>query len=829
MLGHYLRSALGNLGRNWLYAAITMAGLAVGFAAAILIGLYVRDEFSFDRFLPGHARVFRVESELLMPGKPPQVHVAATPETAGELKLEFPQVQRAARLSAGELGVKSGRVESDDEVAWVDPDFFRILRFPALAGDLDAAMAAPDGLAITVQTARKYFGVDAPIGRTLQVLPPNPRPGLPPDEARLLSSFHPMRVLAVLKDPPSSSHLRVDIYASSRAAFSPMSVDERHPAPFNFSDVTYAQLKPGASAAAVQAGFPGFVRRHFPSPEGDASSFGFRLTPLADVHFSDALAPPGQWLARTGDRKVDVGLAAVGVLIVLIAVINFITLMTARAVRRAAEVGVRKAVGARRSDLVVQFMGEALIHVAITLALAAALAELLLPHVNGFLQRDLRFDYLADPRLAAGMAAGAAVTALAAGAYPALALSSFPPAAALKGGVGQPAGAAGVRQGLVVAQFAVLIGLMVVTVTIARQTRFALHNALRVDSSQVLVMIGPCRSAFAQAAAALAGVKAAGCASPNALGTGQTTTMRLARDRSMHAVDLVPLDAGFFEVHGLTPMAGRFFERLRGEDMALQGPDPRPDLQPTVVVNASEARELGYAKPADAVGQSLVWTRALPPTGALPFHPSRIVGVVGDFTLGSIRKQVRPAIYFVDPQRAPFLVLKLDGRRIPETLAAIDRLWRETGHDHPAGHEFESQAMQALYHDVIVQGVGVGACAGLAILIAALGLYGLAVFTTERRTKEIGVRKVMGATSADVARLLLWQFTQPVLWANLIAWPAAFWVMDAWLHGFAYRVDLPPWTFLAASVLAVVIAWAAVGAQAVLVARSRPVAALRYE
>jgi putative ABC transport system permease protein len=206
-----------------------------------------------------------------------------------------------------------------------------------------------------------------------------------------------------------------------------------------------------------------------------------------------------------------------------------------------------------------------------------------------------------------------------------------------------------------------------------------------------------------------------------------------------------------------------------------------------------------------------------------------VVGVVPDFTLGTARTAIRPTLFFVDPHLARFLVIKLDRERIPETMDALRRLWRQTGHDRPPGIIFESQSIQALYRDVITQGVALGICAGLAIVIACLGLFALAAFVTERRTKEIGVRKAMGASSSDVIRLLLWQFTQPVLWANLVAWPGAFFAMDYWLHGFAYRVPQPAWLFAAAAFAAALIAWLTVSFQSWMAARARPATALRYE
>jgi putative ABC transport system permease protein len=833
MLRSYLSAALGNLGRNWLYAGVTVLGLAVSFAAAILIGLYVRDEFTFERFIQDHDRVYRFEADVTLPGQRPQPMVFTSGRAAGYLKLDFPEIETAARLTVTRSEIRIGDVAGTSAVAWADPDFFRVMAYPVLAGDARAALEAPDGVVLTHQAARRLFGSDAPIGRVLQINPAMDfARGLPPEELRALTSFHPMRVLAVLTDIPSNTHLNAEIYASGRAPFSATALDDRRGGPLAANDLTYLKLRPGVSAAALADRLARFADHRFPAIGGGPSVFRYRLLALPDIHFTDAGLGPSGILRPSSDRKVVAGIGGVGVLVVIIAALNFVALTNARGARRAVEVGVRKAAGARRLDLIVQFMGEAALQVAIAMAIAVALADMALGPVNAFLQRTLRFDYLGDPGVAAAIAAGGVLTALLAGVYPALALSGFRPSSALKGGAIQPGGAGHAQQAMVVGQFAILIGLIVMTATVYRQTAFALRDSLRMDINQVIWMAAPCRSAFTQQAGALPGVKAVACASRNAFEMGMMQTRAVMPDRSVREVNQSSVDVGFFELQGIRPLAGRLFSRSHGEDMTLDRPESVPDLQPSIILNESAARELGYARPQDAVGRTVTWDRALGPAGTAgpprP-RPSRVVGVVPDFTFASIRRRIEPSIYYVDPAEASLVVIKLDGRTAPENLTAIQQLWSRTGHDRPAGYVFESQMMDDLYRDVVVQGTVVAVCAGLAIAVAGIGLFSLAAFTTERRIKEIGVRKAMGARTTDIVRLLLWRFTQPVLWANLIAWPAAFWVMDRWLNGFAYRVDLPAWLFLAASVTGVGIAWATVSIHTVLVARAKPAGALRYE
>ena len=603
MLRNYIAAALGNLSRNWLYAGITILGLSVSFAAAILIGLYLRDEVSFDRFVPDHQRIYRMEEILALPGRPPAASDSIPSMMADTLRLNAPQVEQVTRLEMHTVGVRRGDREAIEPIAWADPNFFKLMPMPVLAGDPVAALAAPDGLVLTRQVARRYFGEDAPIGKTLKVTTTlNLQGGGPPG----FSDPHVMRVLAVLKDLPESSHISAGVYGSGRAPMSLLALDDAHPSPFSDTSLTYVKLRPGASVDAMQANFHAFTEKRYAGPTGH-SPVSFRFTPLADLHFTarpefDGLRPPG-------DRTVDAGIGAVGLLIILIAAINFVTLMTARATRRAVEVGVRKAVGARRRDLIAQFMGEAVIYVLISTLIGVSLAELMLPYANALVGRSIRFDYLSDPRLMAAIAGVALATALLAGAYPALVISGFRPASALKGGVGQRAGSAPVRQVLVVVQFAILIGLIVMTATVYRQTTFALTDAVRLNTDQILRINAPCESAMKHQVVALPGVRQLACASQVVVAGGEEHNTAMQLGRQPLTVSMAAVDVGFFEMHGLRPLAGRFFDPNRGQDMVLERMGDGMANQPTLVLNETGARQLGFKSPQDAVGKTVSWSR----------------------------------------------------------------------------------------------------------------------------------------------------------------------------------------------------------------------------
>jgi putative ABC transport system permease protein len=490
------------------------------------------------------------------------------------------------------------------------------------------------------------------------------------------------------------------------------------------------------------------------------------------------------------------------------------------------EVGVRKATGAGRGDLMVQFIGEALIQVGLSALIAASLAELLIKPFGAFTQRGLTLDFLHDPMLLLATVGAALVVGVLAAIYPALVLSSFRPAAVLKGGPVQVVGSASARTALVVVQFAILVGLIVTTTTLYRQTQFALARGLGggLDSGKIARVLGGCDGAFPDEVRKLPGVSAAACSSLNALNTPDAKDARLVQVGSrQEAFDTDPVDFGFLELYGLKPQAGRIFSTGDGEDGVLG--DPKATVPPTIVLNETAARRAGYADPRAAVGHSLIWT--VDPR--LPgMRPSRIVGVVPDMPL-SVRAAADPVIYYVAPRQTYALSIKLTGGDVAGTVHAIDQAWRKTGHTLPIRETFMSQVRIGLYLDMITQGATIGMCALLAVLIACVGLYALSAYTTERRTKEIGVRKVMGADTRQVVLLFLWQFTIPVLIATAIAIPVGFLAMDWWLHGFAYHVDLPLWTFVSAALGAALIAWLTVSWQSLTVARARPVSALRYE
>lgn len=830
MLRNVVIAALRNLLRNRLYTGITLTGLAVAFAAALLITLYVRDELSYDRWIPGYRDVYRLDSIPMIPGQAaPPLRGFSLTSAAPFLKLDYPEVQNIGRITLSLGALRAGAIEGIDGVMWADRDFFAVLPMPAIAGDLRSALATPDALVLTRRMARKYFGRDAPLGAYIEVNPGmGSLPGLSPEQKQALGTFHTMHVAAVIEDLPANSHLKVEIFAAGAATYSPMKHWDEVPS--SAEVYAYVRLRPGAAADNIRRDLAAFVSRHYPRTADRATGWRFELTSLAAVH----LVPATPIAVRpSGDRTVIAAVSAVGLLIVVIASINFVTLMTARAARRTVEVGVRKTAGASRGSVALQFIGEAMIYVALSMLLALALTEIALPAVNAFLQRSLRLDYLHDPVLAAGAAGTALIVGVLAGLYPALLLSALRPVMALKGtglGIVHPNR---VRRVLVLIQFAILVSLIIATATIYRQARFTLHNSLAVSTPQVISVFTPCRDSFKQQVLALPGVSAAACTSSMAMGTRPNPTTVSLPDGSLRTMLGAAIDPGFLEMHGLQPIAGRFLSSAYGSDMVLAQDSASADVQPSIVINRSAVARLGLTSPEAAIGKAVPWGRYDPSllTGSrmLPLRASEIVGVVEDFTLTSVQRAIEPTMYYVDPKAMLYTVVRLNGRQVTDTLTAIDSMVKRSSPGNPVQRTFEDDPIRNLYADVMKQAAGIAVCAALAIFIAGLGLFGLAAFDAEQRTKEIGIRKVMGATRSDIVRLLLWQFSQPVLWANLLAWPLAAWAMTRWLNGFAYHVNLPVWLFAASTLLALAVGMATVSTHCILVARAPPAGALRYE
>ncbi len=820
MIRNYFMAAVRNLLRNRAISFMNIAGLAVGLAAAMLVALYVRYEHSYEDFIPGHESIFRFSMDANWMGTQVEHRDQSSQRVAGWLKLDFPEVERVARFNETWRAVATDDRSFNEQVFEADPDLFRVLSIPAVAGDLQSSLDQPGNIAISRATARKYFGSARAIGRKL-----------------MLGQGRPFIVSAVFEDLPGNSHLNFRLVVSALGK-SGISTEDALPAD-NLGSMglyTYLRLRPGARIDNLRTQLPEFMARHFANFH---SAFQARILRIADIHLSPGVK---RALRPRGDPRAVQALGIVGVLIVLISVFNFVNLTTARAAHRGVEVGVRKLVGARRRDLALQFVGESMLYVTVAMLIAMSLVELLLPAFCALLDPgenvsvapSITFDYWRDPALLLAMAGLTLLVGALASVYPAIVLSSFRPATVLNHAKLQGTGGAQVRQLLVILQFAMLIGLIFATLVVLRQTNFALHSALRIDTDQVVVYNlqlesmsgGPPAVPFRTAVAKIPGVAAvtgSGIIPTN--GFGASTSFNDDKgEMVLLRVDVV--DVNFFDFYRARLLAGRTFSASLATDHFVVAEASRPL---SVVVNEAAVRQLGYASNADAVGKYLHPRLGWPYQNTAAPDPITIVGVVADFPTNSVRLEIEPAIYFVYEPMLGMLSIRISGQTLPETLAAVRAAWKKTGQGQPQEGWFLDAYYRQLYADIILQRKTLTLFAGCAVFLAALGLFGLSIYTAQRRTKEIGIRKVMGAGTADLMRLLLWAFSKPVLWASAIAWPVAAWVMHRWLEGFAYRVPLGWWWLPLASLIALGIALLTVSAHSYAVARQQPAGALRYE
>jgi putative ABC transport system permease protein len=823
MLRNYLAAAWRSARRDWFYALLSVLGLALGFAGIILIWLFVRNELSYNSFLPGYQDVYLMKVTVAETGQRPMTVPGTPARLAAELRLDFPEIAATTRIAPQVAGLGHGNVDAVETVLWADADFFAVLEYRLLRGDPATVLAEPDSIVLSRTLAEKYFGTVDCLGQTLEI-----------------DHLHLVRVTGIAEDSPSNSSLTVRALLSGKTSWGKLAVaDAAPPLPGELADQgwTFVRLQPGVHPDKLTARFPAFALAHYPDPDGPKPLFASMfMHPLAELH----LHPKNPDTEPDDQEQRLYAVGVIGLLILLLAGISFVNLVTARATRRAVEVGVRKGLGALRSQLIVQFMSESLGYSMAGLLLGVGLAELFLPSLNAFLDRQIAFDFWRHPLLAVVPVITAILLGLAAGVYPAAILSRFAPGQVLKARAGASIGGGRMRQALVVVQFTVTITLLIATIVIHRQISFATSQALRFDKDLMLTIdltgmpgratsdglgrrdAGPL-DALRTRLVAVPGVQdmVATFNLPLWYNILRTDFVRSGRsNRQSVNLTIQPVDFGYFGTYRVPLLAGRDFSRDFAEDKAAA--DDKSRLS-GAVINETALRALGFADASAAIGQEVQSTD--------PGFPRRhrIIGVAPDFPLDSIHDPVPQSIFIVDPDLFKVLSIKLSGSNLPETLRGVDAAWHAVVPEQPISRVFLDDRIAGLYADDARAGQVFAASAGFAVAIGCLGLIGLSAYTAERRTKEIGIRKALGASTFDASRLLILQFAKPVLVANALAWPIAWWFMRRWLDSFAYRIDLGPTPFFIAGLGALAIAVATTAFLVVQVARSWPVAALRYE
>jgi putative ABC transport system permease protein len=823
MFRHYLTVALRNLIRQKLYSTITIAGLAVGLACVMFIVLFVRDELSYDKWLPGTEDLYQLELTALAPGRPPQDFATLPYLLAQAMHEQIPEVTAFTRFSRQFTTINIGDRQFFEEILVAEPNLFRVVKLPFISGDPGQALSQPESVVLSESTARKYFGSTNPVGRILSVA----KASCAPSDEVCRDGTIPLTVTGVFKDIPHNSQLTAAVVIpNTSAADQESQVNKQNW--FTNNHYEYVNLAPGARPPAVlekltpilDQALAGPLRRLNVNLRGSQVNKVI-LTPFTAVHLASSSVTSN--LTPPGSSATIKGVIAIGVLLILVACSNFMNLATARATLRAREIALRKTVGAHRQQIVAQFLGEAVLMALVALALALAIVAILLPTFDGFLERPIAFNYLIDWGPLALILMIAVAAGLLSGSYPAMILSSFRPASILRTSGGGTGGSGRLRTTLVVAQFAVSIGLGTAALVVFRQIDYARNLDLGFRHDNIIVVdagrLTPSgRDNFAQLLRTQAGV----------LVTAQSNDVAFT-DNSFLSVGQIPgqsdtvvlnqliIGPDFPRLYDIPVVAGRMISDKRGEDRFMGAQNMANDGH-SVVINEAAATRFGFT-PQQIVNKTLLFNN---------IHV-QVVGVLRNFMFRGAREPVKPIVCFYDPNSMIMISVRVRPEGLKETLAFIDKTWHSLAANTALRSYFLDDSFSALYRTDERQGTMFGIFVGIAIVIACLGLFGLAAFTASRRTREIGIRKAFGARTRHVLLLLLWQFSIPVLIANFIAWPLVAYYLHGWLEGFAYRITLSPLDFIAVGVTALIIAWVTVGTHALRVARANPIYALRYE
>ncbi|HZF95594.1 MAG TPA: ABC transporter permease [Allosphingosinicella sp.] len=830
MWRNYLTVGLRALARSKTYAFINVFGLALGLAACLLLIVFVRYEISYDEWLPGAERVYQVQSISTDPDETESpldqyVHGVMT-ETLAQ---GFPQIEAIARIDEiAPVFLRDGEATAAP-MHVADANFFDIVRLPFLRGDAATALSGTDSLVLTRREATNRFGGIDVMGQTVTAV----RRG----------EQYSLRVTGVIEDLPRNSHMDFGLIGRLPEA-------AREECGWGcVNSFVYLRLRPGADPREIERQLPAWERRAIPPMEvgsqqrSEGDRYDWRLVAMRDVHLSGA---PGASARPGNDRTSLATFSIVALLILGMATVNFVNLATARASQRAREVALRKVLGATRGQLIVQFLAESAIVTGIAVVLAVALAELATPWLGAMLDAGLHTHWLGERGLVFPVFALWAVVAVAGGIYPAFYLSRYRPAEVLKANKSsaEPIGTGRIRMILVVGQFAVSIALIVCTLIVYRQTMFVQTSDLGFRRDGIVQVANLNRAAIIpqtetlmREVARLGGVQSvAGSNLRVAADQVLTNNVEVPGRAGAEIIGSYSVSPEYFETMGLRLLAGRALSRQFANDDVSVPFEPEEAAAAAeravvarganVVVNEAAARRFGFNDPQGAVGRQVRMAMFGPD---MPLVPATIVGVVANGRFRSAREPVEPHLFF-DRRVYNNLVIRYDAADPERIRQAVGEIWRRLAPEVPYEAEYADQQLARLYAADAARARTFGGFALLAVIIACLGLFGLAAFTAERRTKEIGIRKVFGARSRDIVGLLAWQFAKPVIIANIIAWPLAWYVMDRWLQGFDARISASqPWPFLLAGGLALLIALGTISAHALKVSRTNPIKALRYE
>lgn len=801
MLKNYFKIALRNLRRNFTYSFINIAGLAIGLASCLLIVMYVQHELSYDTFHPDSDQIYRVGYEVSL-GSGSKVIASSPYRLAGALQNDFPQLQKVthfSRLYTAQVEHRK-KIFRESKIAFADSNFFKVFEFSFIAGDRETALSHPNQIVITNKIAQKYFSEENPLGKTLTV-------GAPYSD-----DVMELTISGVIEEMPSNTHFHMNFLVSMPTGQTVFSDNLRYNWGWD-SHYTYVVLPETYKADQFKEELIGFGDKYL---DGDWF-IKFFAQKAENIHLYSSL---NSEIEANGSITYVYIFSAVALIILIIACINYMNLATARAAERAREVGVRKAIGAHRRQLIGQFLGESILTVAFSMLLAIGFAELAMPLFNDLAGKSIEIDLFSSSVLLFGFLGLTLVIGVLSGTYPAFFLSSFKPVKVLKESVAKiDKGAVFLRKGLVTTQFTISIILIAGTIIVYNQLDYLRSKDIGAETDQI-VLIPAQTSEITQNFETIRSE----LLKYSDIKEVASSNRRIGRDINSGTFYSIVNDEGnqissrlsnvwvgweFFDLYEINIRHGRGFSRSFSSDTAINA----------VIINQEAARVLEL-EPDQAPGKSI---------SAGQHFKGTIIGVAEDFHFEALYNKIKPMVFILNPNFVSFVSVKMANQDISETMDYIKGVWKQFEPDRIFISTFLDESLYQLYvaEERFMQVFTIFTL--LAIFTACLGVFGLAKFSASRRTKEIGIRKVLGATVTDIVKLLSSEIIRLTGMAFLIAVPIAYIVMSKWLEQFAYKTSISIWIFILAGIVACLIAWLAVSWQSMRAASANPVNSLRSE
>ncbi|MEZ5756708.1 MAG: ABC transporter permease [Emcibacteraceae bacterium] len=826
LIANYITSAWRNILRHKLFSIINIMGLAIGLAAVMLIALYVRYETSYDSFWKNADNIYRMQMQSEIPGLGSYSFTNVSSQTLETIKKAFPQIKYGSRIIKTQTIIQNNSDYTKENIEMVDTEISKIFDFKVISGDLNVALENSNAIILNQSMTNKYFPNTDALGKTLTL-----------DFNFFKQDYI---VSAIIEDIPPNS--QIDI--SSMVLFNKNKWKEYTRRFENWYvpvTQTYFSLNDGVNIDQINGQMPNVLDQYFArfsalQPDNKNSDYlTFNSINIQDIHLkAEGIGEP----KPRGSMANVINFSIVASFILIIASINFMNLSTARSTRRAKEVGIRKIAGANRGMLIRQFLGEAVMLTTIALLISICLVEVLLPFLSNFISAEIKLNYFSWDMLKIIIIAFS--VGIVSGLYPSFVLSSYRPVQVLKSNMnGESNYASKIRLFLVVIQFSTSILLIVITTVVYSQILYTSIKDLGFKKENlILIEDTDNEKVLAKQKLLIGELK-------RIPGISNVTTSSFAPGRTNEIIDdfrtsemeygkTISINSdgigyNFFKTYEIPLLAGREFDvNRKDKQTTLEQIRSGNGEISSIILNRASLQKFGFRSAEAAIGKTLFMK--IGEADEKLERKYNIVGVVPDFHLYSLKKEIAPTVYFLMPDNGPFISLRYNGEKSSITRD-VRNLWKQQLPELPFTFSYVSDLVTSQYKSEFTEAVMFAAFSGLAIFIACLGLFGLASFTAERRTKEIGIRKVFGAEVWQIVKLLVWQFSKPVLIANIIAWPIAYLTMSRWLESFVYRIDdmVIIALCLIAGLTALLIAWATVAGNSYAVARQNPIKALRYE